>query len=160
MTEQNKIMNIVNELLKLSDNLVKVKIEERCPLNRNIGGKYNLQEHAITLYLGEIKKQCELLFPGKNVFLDYTAVILAHELGHATDQSLSTLVKLHESTEEPLQKRQIDFLIEFQAWKNAKGFVPNISSSFFNYIKRHSLEYYYSEINKYYALYSRDAIRA
>ncbi len=152
MTEQNKINNIVNELLRLSDSFVKIKIEERCPLNRNIGGKYNLQEHAITLYLGEIKKQCELLFPRKNVFHDYTAVILAHELGHATDQFLSTLVNWLERTEEPLQKSQIDFLIEFHAWRNAKRLVPNIPASFFNHIKRHSLEYYYREINKYYAL--------
>lgn len=152
VTEQNKIMIIVDDLLKLSDRFVTVKIEERCPLNRNIGGKYSLQEHSITLYVDEIKKQCELLFPGKNVFLDYTAVILAHELGHATDQSLLALIELHEKTEEPLQRRQIDFLIEFQAWKKAKRLVPNIPLSFFNYIKHHSLEYYYSEINKHYAV--------
>lgn len=152
MIEHNKIFPIVNELLILSNSFVKVKIEEKCPLNRNIGGKYNLNEHAITLYLAEIRKQCELLFPGKNVFLDYTAVILAHELGHATDKSLSTMIKWQEKTMEPLQRRQIDFLIEFQAWKNAKKLVPNIPSSFFNYIKRHSLEDYYSEMNKYYAV--------
>ncbi len=152
VTEQNKMMIIIDDLLKLSDHFVEVKIEERCPLNRNIGGKYSLHENAITLYVKEIKKQSELLFPGKNVFLDYTAVILAHELGHATDQSLLALIELHEKTEEPLQRRQIDFLIEFQAWKKAKILVPNIPPSFFNYIKHHSLEYYYSEINKHYAV--------
>ena len=152
MTEHNHIIPIVNELLKVSNSLVKVKIEQKCPLNRNIGGKYSLNEHAITLYVAEIKKQCELLFPRKNVFLDYTAVILAHELGHATDQSLSTLIELHEKIEEPLHRRQIDFLIEFQAWKNAKRLVPNIPSSFFNHIKHHSLKYYYGELNKHYAL--------
>lgn len=152
MTKHNKIIPIVNELVHLSKSLVEVKIEEKCPLNRNIGGKYSLHEHAITLYLDEIKKQCELLFPDKNVFLDYTAVILAHELGHATDESLLSLIELQEKTKEPLKRRQIDFLIEFQAWKNAKKLVPNIPSSFFNYIKHHSLEYYYSEMNRYYAV--------
>lgn len=152
MTEHNKIIQIANELLYVSNSLVEVKIEENCPLNRNIGGKYSLNEHSITLYIAEIKKQCELLFPGKNVFLDYTAVILAHELGHATDESLLPLIELQEKTKEPLKRRQIDFLIEFQAWKNAKKLIPNIPSSFFNYIKRHSLEYYYNEMNRYYAV--------
>ncbi|MBM7587709.1 hypothetical protein JOC86_004283 [Bacillus pakistanensis] len=150
MTEKDRVRNIVSKLLKLSGSGVKVKIEERCPLNRNIGGKYNLQQHTITLYQAEIRKQCDLLYPGKNVFDDYTAVVFSHELGHATDRSLQKLVDLYDRVEKPFQKRKIEFLIEVQAWKNAKKLVPDIPAAFFNHIKHHSLEKYYMEINKHY----------
>lgn len=150
MIDEITVKSIVDRLAAVSDPRVMVTVEENCPLNRRIGGKYNPTKHAVTIYTSEIQEQCKLLYPGESVFLPFLTVVLAHELGHATDLSLPKLSRLHDLESDSFQKRKIELLIEVQAWKIARKLVPEIPSSFFNKIKRHSLRGYYDAINEYY----------
>lgn len=127
---------------------IKLHIENKSPLNRRIGGKYNSSNHSITLYLEEIQTQCQWMFGSQESVLDYAAVIFAHEAGHATDPYLHTLVELYDATEEELQKSKIELLIEVQAWKIARALIREIPADFFNTIKRCSLEHHYQAVSE------------
>ncbi|MGG1573872.1 hypothetical protein [Fictibacillus sp. NRS-1165] len=147
MLENKNLIRKINEILERFNLSIDVHIEAKCPLNRNIGGKYNAGDHSITLYLEEIQSQCRWMFPEEDVLLEYALVIFAHEAGHATDPYLQKLVELYDDTEDELKKRKIELLVEVQAWKIARALVRELPEKFFNKIKRISLEHHYEAVS-------------
>ncbi|MDM5199472.1 hypothetical protein QUF84_15970 [Fictibacillus enclensis] len=148
MLVNERLVQKINQMVENFNISVDIHIEAKCPLNRNIGGKYNAGEQSITLYLEEIQAQSEWLFPNEDVFVEYASVIFAHEAGHATDPYLQKLVELYDSTEDEFKRKKIELLVEVQAWKIAKELVQELPDEFFSKIKRISLEHHYEAVSQ------------
>ncbi|MDN4522861.1 hypothetical protein [Fictibacillus fluitans] len=148
MLVNERLIQKINHMVETFNISVEIHIEAKCPLNRNIGGKYNAGEQSITLYLEEIQSQCGWMFPGEDVFVEYASVIFAHEAGHATDPYLQKLVELYDATEDEFKRKKIELLVEVQAWKIASALVHDLPDDFFNKIKRISLEHHYKAVSQ------------
>ncbi|WP_338787656.1 hypothetical protein [Metabacillus sp. FJAT-53654] len=140
------IESVVNELLLRSCSLVKVKVESTFPDGRLVGGKYHLGTHTITLYIDEIKKQCEQLFSTNKYFIDYLSIVLAHEIGHAEDQQLGDLCDQLDECKTQSERDKIALIIEENAWRYAESLLAGINYSIFEEVIFHSLQPYREKI--------------
>lgn len=144
--EKEKIDLVVQELLKKSGSQVNVKLEDHFPGNRLAGGKYSMGSHTITLYIEEIKNQCDLLFSDDEHFLDYFAVVFAHEIGHAEDGELAELAARLDHSRTELERRQVNLKIEENAWMFAEELLSHMDQSFLQKIIYHSLKPYRDQL--------------
>ncbi|PLR92656.1 hypothetical protein [Bacillus sp. T33-2] len=141
-----QIQNLVQGLLERSGSNAEVKLESFFPGNRFAGGKYSTGTHTVTLYMEEIKAQCLQLFSTLELLADYVMVVFAHELGHAEDAELKTLIEISDQSSNDLAKNTIALKIEQNAWDYARRLLPEINHTFMEKIIRHSLNPYHEAL--------------
>lgn len=139
---------IVKQLLKQSGSQAQVRLKHRFPGGRNVGGKYNISDHSVTLYLYEIRKQCRIMFGSTSLSLckQLLRIVLAHELGHAQDPQLSELSDSMEACESRLDRSRLALQIEENAWNYARNLLPAASMEMLEVVVRHSLSAYHEVI--------------
>ncbi|WP_233523086.1 hypothetical protein [Peribacillus saganii] len=144
---------LIDDLLLASGSQVKVNLEEHFPGDRFAGGKYSMGSNTITLYIEEIKQQCLQLFSSLDHFMDYLAVVFAHEIGHAEDKELMALAdKMDESLNER-ERQEIALQIEENAWEYAVQLLPHLNPDFVYEIIENSLEPYWEQLEQEPALF-------
>ncbi|KKI89093.1 hypothetical protein WQ54_28125 [Bacillus sp. SA1-12] len=146
--QQRVIDSVINQLLLRSGSSADVIVESAFPDGRLVGGKYHLGTHTITLYLNEIKKQCEQLFATDQYFLDYLTIVTAHELGHAEDQELEELCDQLDECPTQVERDKISLRIEENAWRYARSILSGIETNIVETVIFHSLKPYYEEIDQ------------
>ncbi|MCM3783078.1 hypothetical protein M3231_08820 [Neobacillus mesonae] len=139
---ENTVLNsIVSELLSRSGSGAAVHIESFFPGGRLVGGKYTLRTHSVTMYTEVIKQQCLQLFGSLERVYDYFKVVLAHELGHATDTYLVPLSRELDGAEGG-RRSQVALKIEENAWENAMEWIHDVDPVFIDVIVDQSLAAY------------------
>lgn len=135
---------IVKQLLKQSGSQAQVRLKHRFPGGRNVGGKYSMFDHSITLYLYEIRKQCRIMFGSAPLSLckQLLRIVLAHELGHAQDAQLSELSDSMDACESRLDRSRLALQIEENAWNYARQLLPAASVEMLEVVMEHSLRAY------------------
>ncbi len=133
---------IMNQLLMQSGSTVSLDVRSRFPGGRNVGGKYSMADHRVTMYLDEIKKQCLSLFGSLEVFPQVLRIVFAHELGHAEDASLKELSDLLDACDSELERKRIALRIEENAWEYAKTLIPEEDQSLMQTVVYYSLKSY------------------
>ncbi|WP_079507195.1 hypothetical protein [Mesobacillus jeotgali] len=141
-----QIEKIVERILVQSGSSVKVELEGFFPGDRFAGGKYNFGNHTITLYIEEIKAQCQQIFSSMDQFEDYLAVVFAHEIGHAEDRELAELIQRMDGTGNDILKKGIALQIEMNAWDYARKLIPQKHHPFMDTIIHYSLLPYYEAL--------------
>lgn len=144
--EKEKLDLVVQELLERSGSLVNIKLESHFPGNRLAGGKYSMGSHTITLYIEEIKNQCQQLFATTECFLDYFAVVFAHELGHAEDKQLEVLAERMDQCSSGQDRNRIALRIEENAWEFAENLLTDMDRTFMHKIIYYSLKPYWDQL--------------
>ena len=137
--ERNQAERIVAELLERAAIGVTVKLEQRFPGGRLIGGKYALNAHAITMYTDVIEAQCLQMFGSVERVEEYFTVVLAHEIGHAADAELMNLSDALEHENEIGTRQRLVLQIEENAWNYALRLVPEIEATFISAVIDESL---------------------
>ncbi|MFE4524552.1 hypothetical protein ACFRCQ_20975 [Cytobacillus firmus] len=137
---------VVHELLKRSGSQADIKVEKHFPGNRIAGGKYSMGTHTVTLYAEEIKNQCQQLFASADRFLDYFAVVFAHELGHAEDTELEQLASHLDACITEQGRLLTALKIEENAWAFAEKLLPDMDKAFMQNIIYHSLKPYRDQL--------------
>jgi hypothetical protein len=141
---------LIEEMKDRSSSQIDILLKPKDESGRHIGGKFSLDEQAITLYTDELARQCQLFFQDKLDVIQYAKVVLAHELGHSLDKQLKGLSHSLESIEDPFNKTRIALLIELNAWKIAKSLLPDVPYTVFSKIRCVSLEHYYDDMDHLY----------
>ncbi|MGA9228475.1 MAG: hypothetical protein WB217_19195 [Mesobacillus sp.] len=141
-----QIKSIVDQILIQSGSSVKVELESYFPGDRFAGGKYNFASHTITLYIEEIKAQCQQIFSSLDHFEDYLAVVFAHEIGHAEDSQLADLIEQLDSSNNEYTRTGISLNIEKNAWDYAMMVIPQKLHPFMDTIIHYSLQPYYEAL--------------
>ncbi|GAA0136455.1 hypothetical protein YSY43_32960 [Paenibacillus sp. YSY-4.3] len=134
--------HIMDQLLMQSGSTVSLDVRSRFPGGRNVGGKYSIVNHKVTMYLEEIKKQCLSLFGSLDVFPQVLSIVFAHELGHAEDASLKELSDLLDASDNELERKRIALRIEENAWDYAKTLIPEEDQSIMQTVIYYSLKSY------------------
>lgn len=150
------IERTVNDVLTRSNSQIEVVLEHLFPGKRLIGGKYNLDENRITLYLGVLEQQCKLLFDSLEPFEEYVRVVLAHELGHAHDPELDYLSERLVNIHGKLSRTRVSLRLEENAWRYADDLLRRENPAIFDTIMGYSLSGYY-ELLPEYAHYAESA---
>lgn len=140
--ERTTAKRIFDELLDMSGSGVSVNIKSRFPGGRNVGGKYSIGDHSVTMYLGEIKKQCMTLFGTLDGYEAMLRIVFAHELGHAEDPMLSELSEEMDTCQTGLERKRIALRIEENAWDYARNLVPVQDRQMMETVIFYSLEAY------------------
>lgn len=140
------INKIIKDVLSLSGSNARVRLKNRFPGNRLVGGKYSPGTHTVTLYMEEIRKQCILLFSNEAVFPVYFWIVLAHELGHAEDSELNSLSELYDLCGNDSERKRIALKIEENAWDFARTIVPTDYSEMLDEIIDESLRSYREDL--------------
>lgn len=117
--EKKQAKPIVERLIARSGSSAALKLKGRFPGGRNVGGKYTMGDHSITLYLDEINKQALRLFGTLDVAGELLKIIAAHELGHAEDARLPELSSLLDTCASEPERNRIALQIEENAWNYA-----------------------------------------
>ncbi|RUT33374.1 hypothetical protein EJP77_06920 [Paenibacillus zeisoli] len=120
---------IFGELVARTGSLVTVSIRGRFPGGRNVGGKYSMNDHCITMYLDEIKKQCLNIFGSLERYEEVLGIVFAHELGHSADIHLAALSDRYDMCEDELERKKIALLIEENAWHYAEEILTEADQS-------------------------------
>ncbi len=123
---RRKARQIIRELLNRSDAEVVVRLHNRYPGPRMIGGKYSMGDRSVTMYLGEVRKQCRLLFGSVQGWRTFFAIVFAHELGHARDPELPALCERLDACESERERSETALRIEENAWNYARTLIPDI----------------------------------
>lgn len=140
--ERTTAKQILDELLEVSGSEVSVHIKSRFPGGRNVGGKYSLSDHSVTMYLGEIKKQCLTLFGSVDGCERLLRIVFAHELGHAEDAMLAELSNRLDICDSELERMRIALRIEENAWEYAMKLVPDTDRQMMDTVIYYSLQSY------------------
>ncbi|WP_410770553.1 hypothetical protein [Fontibacillus sp. BL9] len=140
--ERTAAKQIFDELLEVSGSGVSVKMKSRFPGGRNVGGKYSMSDHSVTIYLGEIKKQCMTLFGSLDGYGQLLRIVFAHELGHAEDAALADLSDRLDTCESELERKEIALRIEENAWEYALKLVPDADKQMMDTVIYYSLHAY------------------
>ncbi|MCF2944740.1 hypothetical protein [Paenibacillus tarimensis] len=135
-------MSRITALIKLSGSSVRLNVENYFPDNRNVGGKYKMSDHSITLYLKEIEEQCSSLLGSLEQLDEYITIIFAHELGHAEDHELTELSDRLDSAFSEMEHNLIALRIEENAWRYAREILGLAAGQLFDTIVEHSLQAY------------------
>ncbi|MCQ4088058.1 hypothetical protein [Saccharibacillus sp. JS10] len=143
------IEDTVTDVLARSNSKIEVVLENLFPGKRLIGGKYNLDDNRITLYLGVLEQQCELLFDSLEPFQEYVRVVLAHELGHAHDPELEYLSNRLSSIRGKVSRTRISLRLEQNAWQYADDLLRGENPIVFDTIRGQSLSGYYEVLPEY-----------
>ncbi|PLS18448.1 hypothetical protein CVD28_07230 [Bacillus sp. M6-12] len=146
--KQESIKLLIDELLLASGSQVKVSLEKNYPGDRFAGGKYSMGSHTITLYIEEIEQQCLQLFSSLDHFMDYLAVVFAHEIGHAEDKELLALANKMDESSSERERQEIALQIEENAWDYAVQLLPHLNPDFVDEIKENSLEPYWEQLGQ------------
>ncbi|AWB46335.1 hypothetical protein DCC85_20640 [Paenibacillus sp. CAA11] len=118
--------HILDELVERSGSTVSVTMRSRFPGGRNVGGKYSLDSHSITMYLSEIRKQAADIFGSQELEEDVLRIVFAHELGHAEDPLLVELSDRLYASEQEQERKRIALRIEENAWDYARALIPEV----------------------------------
>lgn len=139
---------IVKRLLKESGSRAQVRLRHRFPGGRMVGGKYNASDHRVTLYLWGIRKQCRMMFDStaSSLCKQLLQIVLAHELGHAQDETLSELSDSMDACESVLEHCRLALRIEENAWNYARELLPPSSLGMLEVVADHSLSAYHDVI--------------
>lgn len=145
MEVDSNLQQITSTLQARANSSVNVILAEDFPGDRIAGGKYNMGTHTITMYIDEIKRQCEILFSTLEYFYEYFTVVFAHELGHAEDKDLEELVDKMDTAGD-FERRRIALQIEENAWAFACELIPEIDKNFTKKIIHESLLFYRDQV--------------
>lgn len=151
------IEHTVTDVLARSNSKIEVVLEHMFPGRRLIGGKYNLDDNRITLYLGVLEQQCKLLFDSLEPFEEYVRVVLAHELGHAHDPELEYLSDRLVYICGTLSRTRVSLRLEQNAWRYAEDLLRRESPTVFDTIMGQSLSSYYELLPEYSLYYTESA---
>ncbi|WP_037286944.1 hypothetical protein [Saccharibacillus sacchari] len=143
------IEDTVTDVLTRSNSEIEVVLENLFPGKRLIGGKYNLDDHRITLYLDALEEQCLILFGSLEPFEEYVRVVLAHELGHANDPELEYLSDRLVNIRGSLPRTRITLRLEENAWRYANRLLRMENPAVFDTIMGQSLSSYYELLPEY-----------
>ncbi|ANS76192.1 hypothetical protein AWM70_17715 [Paenibacillus yonginensis] len=133
---------VVEPLLERSGSTVSLKLKSRFPGGRNVGGKYTMKDHSVTLYLEEIGIQARQIFGTEEYAEDVLKIVAAHELGHAEDAELPLLSEqLDECQSEPEYNR-LALRIEENAWDFARRLLTEVDSGLLDTMIYFSLKAY------------------
>ncbi len=140
---------IVDQLLRRSGLQVVVRLESRFEDGRLIGGKYGMISKSVTMYTEVIREQCLQMFGSLARVEDYFKVVLAHELGHASDAALPLLCEELEDAATGQERRtRVALQIEENAWNYALALVPEVDASFFSTVIDESLLAYRMQVEE------------
>ncbi|TKD70218.1 hypothetical protein [Pseudalkalibacillus hwajinpoensis] len=145
--KEHHFQQIIRKLQELSGLDVDILLEDHFPGRRMIGGKYSLETNVVTIYLEEVRKQCFRLYGSDEKLLDYFSVILAHELGHAADQTLMELSMVRAGNSDQQKRKQLSIRMEENAWNYARRLVPELQN-ILNVVMERSLAMYEIERDK------------
>lgn len=140
--ERTTAKQVFEELLRASGSTVSVNIKSRFPGGRNVGGKYSISNHSVTMYLGEIKKQCITLFGSLEGYEQLLRIVFAHELGHAEDSTLAALSDRLDTCTSELERKRIALRIEENAWDYAQELLPDADRQMMDTVIYYSLQAY------------------
>lgn len=143
------IEDTVTDVLTRSNSKIEVVLEHLFPGKRLIGGKYNLDDNRITLYLGVLEQQCRILFDSLEPFEEYVRVVLAHELGHAHDPELEYLSDRLVHIRGQLSRTRVSLRLEQNAWRYANDLLRLENPIVFDTIMGQSLSGYYEVLPEY-----------
>ena len=133
----------IRQLLMRSGSTVNVILESRFPGRRMVGGKYTMGSHTVTLYLDVIKEQCMQLFGSLDGLEAYTAIVFAHELGHAEDEQLSSLAAQLDAELTEAERAAVALRIEENAWQFAAKLLNESEQALFPEVVYYSLKPYH-----------------
>ncbi|WP_409294864.1 hypothetical protein V1498_17045 [Peribacillus sp. SCS-26] len=135
------IEGITAELLDRCGLSIPVLLEKRFPGGRLVGGKFNVGTRTITMYIDTVWEQCLQLLGSGTDFLNYYAIVLAHELGHALDEDLEELAEmLHIYEGNETESEGLIRLAEEKAWDIAREIVYDLDERLFTKIRNEALE--------------------
>ncbi|MDO3410120.1 hypothetical protein QWJ34_10140 [Saccharibacillus sp. CPCC 101409] len=143
------IEDTIADILTRSDSRIEVVLENLFPGKRLVGGKYNLDDNRITLYLGVLEEQCIQLFGTLDDFEEYVRIVLAHELGHANDPELEYLSERLVKIRGNLSRIRVTLRLEENAWRYADDLVRTENPALFDTIMGQSLSGYYEALPEY-----------
>jgi len=129
-------------VLDRSGSRIEVKVENKFPGGRLIGGKYHMATGQVYIYQEQIKQQCFQLFGSLDRLEDYIAVVCAHELGHAEDRELPRLAGLLDEELTDREHRLVALEIEENAWRYAASVLSDMEPAFLALIIDASLDAY------------------
>ncbi|WP_209864007.1 hypothetical protein [Paenibacillus shirakamiensis] len=119
-----------------------IQVKTRFPGGRNVGGKYSMNLHQITIYVEEIHKQCLRIFGSLDTYEEVLQIICAHEVGHACDPHLAELSDQLESSDNMLVRNRIALIIEENAWAYAFKLLPEANPWIMSEMMNLSLQAY------------------
>lgn len=141
-----EIDQAVEELKRRSGTKAEIVLKKRFPGGRLVGGKYSIGAHTITLYIDVIKEQCQTLFHSTERFMEYFAIVAAHEIGHAEDTQLGQLADQLDACSSGHERGEIALKIEENAWEYASRLLFEMDKDFMDQIVGQSLEPYYEKL--------------
>lgn len=133
---------VVEQLLARSGSTVSLKLRSRFPGGRNVGGKYTMKDHSVTLYLEEIRIQAMHIFGSVDCAEEVLKIVAAHELGHAEDPELQTLSARLDDCQSEREQHLIALQIEENAWNFARTILPDVDSGLLDTMIYFSLQAY------------------
>ncbi|WP_238996675.1 hypothetical protein [Paenibacillus pinistramenti] len=128
--------------MERSGSTVKLKLKSRFPGGRNVGGKYTMNDHSVTLYLEEIRIQAVNIFGSAEYTDEVLKIIAAHELGHAQDPELELLSERLDECPSDREFNLIALQIEENAWNFARTILPEVESGLLDTMIYFSLKAY------------------
>ncbi|MCM3718163.1 hypothetical protein [Fictibacillus phosphorivorans] len=122
-------------------------ISETRPL---AGGVYRPTNNKITLYIKGLENQCLTLYKSLKPFEIHAAIVFAHELGHALDDTLLDICEQLDTIKAGHIKRRIEIRAETNAWEIARILLGDRlkvmeNRELFELLMHHSLEPYYGK---------------
>ncbi|WP_071460532.1 hypothetical protein [Bacillus massilinigeriensis] len=148
MRHDPAVIAVVETIMEISGTKANIVLEDYFPGDRFAGGKYQPASHTITIYIEEIREQCNQIFKTDVCFEEYLSIVLAHEIGHAEDAELMSLVDLMDNTENEIDRSRILLQIEQNAWDYATSIIPERSSFLLSTVISHSLQPHYEAIKR------------
>jgi hypothetical protein len=133
---------VVEQLMERSGSRVSLKLKSRFPGGRNVGGKYAMKDHSITLYLEEIGIQSLRIFGSLECAEEVLKMVAAHELGHAEDAELPALSARLDECETETERRIVALRIEENAWNFARRLLADMDTSLLDTMIYFSLQTY------------------
>jgi hypothetical protein len=143
-------IKIVEEMMKETSLNIKVEFKNNSETRPLAGGVYNPKENKITLYTKGLENQCLLLYKSLKPFEIHAAIVYAHEMGHALDDTLLDICEQLDTIKVDSLRRRVELRAETNAWEKAKQLLGDRLSlpgnmDLFELLMHHSLEPYYRE---------------
>lgn len=143
-------IKIVEEIIKESSLDIEIEFKNNSETRPLAGGVYNPKEKKITLYIKGLENQCFFLYKSLKPFELHAAIVFAHELGHAMDDTLLDICEQLDTIKEAFLRKRIELRAETNAWEKARQLLGDRlilpdNMELFELLMHHSLEPYYSK---------------
>jgi hypothetical protein len=143
-------IKILEEIIKESSLDIEIEFKNNSETRPLAGGGYNPKEKKITLYIKGLENQCFFLYKSLKPFELHAAIVFAHEMGHAMDDTLLDICEQLDTIKEASLRKRVELRAETNAWEKARQLLGDRLSlpdnmELFELLMHHSLELYYSE---------------